>query len=127
MLVDGWNSLDDLDESIVITLTKMLANEEKVKVNMENFQKKSCSNKTIVIVISCVCVFLLLVICIGLVVFVKRRQKDQEETERVDANPDYGSDYYGLGGTEVKDRNDYYFYSKPEDTASLTDMNEYYS
>ena len=61
-----------------------------------------------VIVTSCGFAFLFLVVFIVVVLLLRKRQKYPEETEGVDANPDYGSEYYDLRRTEVKDNNDYY-------------------
>ena len=43
----------------------------------------------------------------------------------VELNPEYGDTDYERDN-EIKDSNDYYFYSKPGDEIEITDTNEYY-
>ena len=129
ILTEGFNSLDDVEDTFEITATKNYIEEEKFTVNLKELKKETCGTN-IVVTVTFVCIlilFFIMILVVGIWDCRKKRKNEPFVTEDVDINPDYGTEGYDDGVCEVKDITDYYFDEDNEDTAEITDVNHYYN
>eukprot|EP00092_Neocalanus_flemingeri_P003617 GFUD01003881.1.p1 GENE.GFUD01003881.1~~GFUD01003881.1.p1 ORF type:complete len:316 (+),score=99.46 GFUD01003881.1:68-1015(+) len=130
-LQDGLNSLENVGTSIDIVIKQKFGTFD-LQVDMEVFKQKTCSAlgfdlvTLALVIVSSVLGVVVLVVVVAWCVWKKKKNGEDEETEILDMNPEYGADYKDDKESELKDTNDYYFYAKEEDNIEVTDTNEYY-
>ena len=103
-LVEGLNSIEGLEVTFEIFITKKGYKEEVIQFSKGELMKRKCQTNNTAIIVSCVCLVVLLMVSAEIwnIFNSWKMKKIAKELEGIYENPDYGDNGPYFNFTEVK-------------------------